>query len=240
VDEDGIFPLTGIQLTDWKNSERILFSGENEIVFETVEFKTPVSDLVMGNILEKINQTDKVVQVKLPDGRTGFVSSEYIVNFKVFKDTVKVNPIKIKEIAEQFTGRPYLWGGTSARAMDCSGFVKTIYFMNGLILARDASLQIRHGELIKTSANFDNLEIGDLLFFGKTEENGTSEKMTHVALSLSGTEYIHASGRIKKNSLNPESEIFSEYRKNSFVRARRIVGSEDRRGIQQLKEHPWY
>lgn len=240
VDDGGIFPLTEMQLTDWKNSERILFSGDNASVFGTSRLEKPVSDLVMGNILEKTGETENTIIVKLPDGRTGFVSPENWVNFNEFKTTVKAEPDKIKELAEQFTGRPYLWGGTSARAMDCSGFVKTLYFMNGIILARDASLQTRHGELIETSASFHNLEIGDLLFFGKKEDAKYGEKVTHVALSLSGTEYIHASGRIKKNSFNPESVIFSEYRKNSFVRARRIMGSEGNPGIQQLKEHPWY
>ena len=108
--------------------------------------------------------------------------------------------------------------------------------MNGIILARDASLQTNNGELTDTTNNFSNLQPGDLLFFGRTQP----EKVTHVALSLGGTEFIHASGRVKINSFDPESKIYSEYRKNSFIRARRIAGFEGTEGIQLVREHPWY
>ena len=51
----------------------------------------------------------------------------------------------ICKVARTFLGLPYLWGGSSAKAVDCSGFVQSVYFMNGLILPRDASLQALHG-----------------------------------------------------------------------------------------------
>ncbi len=137
-------------------------------------------------------------------------------------------------------GRPYLWGGTSARAMDCSGFVKTIYFMNGIIPARDASLQIKQGERIEVENDFSNLQTGDLLFFGQKQSESQPEKVTHVAISLGNTEFIHASGKVERNSFNPESSIFSEYRKNSFLGAKRIIGFENTNNIQTIKNHPWY
>ncbi|MBK6284521.1 MAG: C40 family peptidase [Draconibacterium sp.] len=120
-------------------------------------------------------------------------------------------------LANQLMGRPYLWGGTSARAMDCSGFVKTLYFMNGVILARDASLQIKQGEKVEVENDFSNLQTGDLLFFGQKKSDDQPEKITHVAFSLGNTEYIHASGKIERNSFERNSAIYSEYRKNSFV-----------------------
>ena len=88
------------------------------------------------------------------------------LDFDEFRNTIKPDTTEIKKLATQFLGRPYLWGGTSARAMDCSGFIKTLYFMNGLLLARDASLQTKYGTLVNTEANFNELKTGDLLFFG--------------------------------------------------------------------------
>jgi hypothetical protein len=51
---------------------------------------------------------------------------------------------------------------------------------------------------------------------------------------------MNEAGRMKMNSFNPASNIFSEYRKNSFLRAKRIIGSADAFGVLQLKNHPWY
>ena len=111
--------------------------------------------------------------------------------------------------------------------------------MNGLILARDASLQVRHGQLVETDESFSQFQPGDLLFFGRMTADST-ERITHVAISTGETEFIHASGRIKENSFNPASDIYSEYRRESFMRARRITGSEGTEGIRRISEHPWY
>jgi gamma-D-glutamyl-L-lysine dipeptidyl-peptidase len=85
-----------------------------------------------------------------------------------------------------------------------------------------------------------HFQTGDLLFFGQKTSETSKERVTHVALSLGGNEFIHASGRIKMNSFNPESPVFSEFRKNSFIRARRIIGAENSSGVLKLNEHLWY
>ena len=200
----------------------------------------PLSDISMGNILEETSRNYRAIKVRLPDGRTGFTQNKYWLDFDQFRNTIKPDTTEIKQLAIQLLGRPYLWGGTSARAMDCSGFIKILYFMNGLILARDASLQTKYGTLVSAEASFNKLQTGDLLFFGRNKTINKTEKVTHVALSFGGTEYIHAAGKVKRNSFNSQSEIFSEARVNSFVRARRIIGLTNQKGIQQLKHHPWY
>lgn len=240
VDGDGIELISEIQFTHWKNADKIIFTGEDQSVYNTENSEIPVSDITMGNILEKVDESQSFFNVKFPDGRSGFVSKKNWVDFNRFKNEIIPDTLTIHNMAIKLTGRPYFWGGTSNRAMDCSGFIKVIYFMNGLILARDASLQTKYGELIDIEPQYSPIQTGDLLFFGRKETENQPEKVTHVALSLGGTEYIHASGRIKQNSFNPESYIYSEYRKNSFVRARRIIGNNTREGIVAIKEHPWY
>jgi gamma-D-glutamyl-L-lysine dipeptidyl-peptidase len=240
VDSGGIEAVSEEQFTKWKQSKRIIYLGDNGVVYETQNFKIPVSDVSMGNILEETNRNYRAITVSLPDGRTGFTQKKDWLDFEQFKNSVKPDTTRLIEMATQLIGRPYLWGGTSARAMDCSGFIKTLYFMNGLILARDASLQTKYGNLVDTKTNFNQLQAGDLLFFGKKGNSELSEKVTHVALSFGDTEYIHAAGKVKRNSFNTESEIFSESRLNSFVRARRIIGVSKQNGIQQIKNHPWY
>ncbi len=240
VDGAGISPITQKEFVGWKLSKRVIFKGNNGFVYKTNSFKLPVSDVTMGDILEKTGQNNFAIQVRFPDGRTGFSPIKNWVDFKTFKTNTIPDTTAMKQMALQMIGRPYLWGGTSARAMDCSGFVKTLFFMNGLILPRDATQQARYGDPVDTKINFNKVVTGDLLFFGKAATANSAEKITHVALSLGKTEYINEAGRMKRNSFDPKSKDFSEYRKNSFLRAKRVVGSADAFGVLQLKNHPWY
>jgi cell wall-associated NlpC family hydrolase len=101
-------------------------------------------------------------------------------------------------------------------------------------------LQVRHGQPVNPGDSFEYLQPGDLLFFGRKTNEEQPERITHVAISLGKTEYIHAAGKVEENSFNPDSEIYSEYRRNTFIRAKRVIGSEGAEGIRWVKEHPWY
>jgi cell wall-associated NlpC family hydrolase len=81
--------------------------------------------------------------------------------------------------AESFIGVPYLWGGTTALGLDCSGFVQQVYRLNGVALPRDADQQAVLGRKVEEA------RAGDLMFFG-------ADSVTHVALATSATEFIHA------------------------------------------------
>jgi gamma-D-glutamyl-L-lysine dipeptidyl-peptidase len=81
--------------------------------------------------------------------------------------------------AESFIGVPYLWGGTTALGLDCSGFVQQVYRLNGVALPRDADQQAMLGRKVEVA------RAGDLMFFG-------AESVTHVALATSATDFIHA------------------------------------------------
>src|SRR5699024_4878699 len=95
--------------------------------------------------------------------------------------------------AKTMTGAPYLWGGTSTKGMDCSGFTKTIFFMNGWVIPRDASQQVHAGESIDTSEGFDNLRPGDLLFFGRPATETSPQRVVHVGMWIGNNEFIHSS-----------------------------------------------
>ena len=136
-------------------------------------------------------------------------------------------------------GIPYLWGGTSSKGLDCSGFSKTVYYANGIILPRDASQQVFSGDLVDTENDFENLQKGDLLFFGFSTDGNKKERITHVAIYIGNKNFIHASGKVKINSIDKNSEIFDEFRLKTFIRAKRILGSFDN-GENLIKNNSFY
>jgi len=125
-----------------------------------------------------------------------------------------------------------------AEGFDCSGFVKTVYFLNGLIMSRDASQQFQNGIRIRRASYPDSLKKGDLLFFGSSQRG--RPRPTHVGMYIGDSEFIHASGMVKINSLDSTRANFSRFRRDSFLGVRRIIGAPDGNGIQPVLEHDWY
>lgn len=61
--------------------------------------------------------------------------------------------------------------------------------------------------------------------------------MTHVAIYDADGNYVHSSGRVKRNSVDPASP---DYLTTHFLHAVRIHGNEGSDGITRAADHPWY
>jgi cell wall-associated NlpC family hydrolase len=129
-------------------------------------------------------------------------------------------------------GEPYLWGGTSTKSCDCSGLSKLSYFHNGIILKRNASQQALTGRRVEAK-DWPTLRSGDLLFFGNPETG----RVTHVAIYDHDGNYVHSSGRVKRNSVDPSSPA---YLPTPFLWAVNISDSIGTPGITRVIDHPWY
>ena len=105
---------------------------------------------------------------------------------------------------------------------------KTIYFLNGMVIPRDASQQVRTGKQTDEDKNFENLEVGDLLFFGRQATDLTAEKVVHVGMWIGNQEFIHSSGRVRISSFDKETDNYDEYNLNRYLRSKRILKKEDK------------
>ena len=220
------------EIEEWKHSDRMIFVPPSGWIYSNPSETGVTGDLVAGCIISRTGETDHHFKIILPDGREGFVHKQSLMTLKAFmEDTVTGDQIVSK--AESLLGVPYLWGGSSTKGMDCSGFVQVVFFMNRLILGRDASLQALQGDSVDISKGFGSLNKGDLLFFG------SDNRISHVAIYKGDGEYIHASGMVLINSLDSTRSNFNSYRRNSLVKAMRILVSKDL-SIVPVSKHEWY
>lgn len=123
------------------------------------------------------------VKVARPDGQEYFIQKGDLLE----EETCRTKGDLIR-FSQKFLGLPYTWGGRSSFGFDCSGFVQMLYGRLGIVLQRDARQQILDPRL--TACRMDEIEPGDLLFFGKAEQ-----KILHVGLSLGAGQFIHATSR---------------------------------------------
>ncbi len=184
-----------------------------------------ISDAVMADILLPIGKVGPSFKVQFPDGRTGYVPTKDVEYQDVYLAQHKPTPEGIERVALKMVGFPYLWGGTSTKGVDCSGFTKTVFRMNDIRLPRDASQQVHVGQKVKPGPNFENLRKGDLLFFGTKAENGKPAKIVHVAIYLGGGYFIQSADRVEINGLVEGDTAFDQFELNRFVEARRILPS---------------
>ena len=239
TENSSVKEMSKAEMAIWKQAEKVIYRENTGWLYDSPSMKSGVvGDLVGGAIIEKTGETSDYVNLILPDGRKGFAEKQHVMNFNDWKKSVSCTEESICNIAMTFMGLPYLWGGTSSKGVDCSGFVQSVFFRNGLILQRDASMQALHGINIDLSGGLGLLEKGDLLFFG-SKKNGTPH-VTHVAIYIGNKEYINSSGRVMVNSLDSTQLNFSSYKFNSLLSARRIIRVMGDPGIVPVNRQSWY
>jgi len=135
-------------------------------------------------------------ETRLGRGRSGYVAETDLVEIEQLPHRYPTADDYLKT-AESFIGVPYLWGGTTALGLDCSGFVQQVYRLNGVALPRDADQQAVLGRKVEEA------RAGDLMFFG-------ADSVTHVALATSATEFVHApmkGGVVEHSRLGPDRKL---------------------------------
>lgn len=228
VDDGGITLMDTKRFEEWKAGDKIIYTKTYGHAYQAADEKEIVSDLVAGDILEIVKRSNDHFVAAYPDGRIAMVRNNEAERYASWIQNMNPTPDNLVVTAKRLMGVPYLWGGTSTKGMDCSGFTKTIYFLNGMVIPRDASQQVHTGKQIDLKRNFENLEKGDLLFFGRKANDSTKEKVVHVGMWIGNNEFIHASNMVRISSVDRNAENFDEYNLNRYLRSKRILKEEDK------------
>lgn len=226
ADPDQMVRVTEDEALAWDKAKKYFVTNYFGFVFQQPSAQSfPLCDVTAGSVLKDLGTNGEWLKVGLADGRSGFIQKSSVIDYELWGS--KLTPVaeNIERTGKFLLGVPYLWGGTSAKGVDCSGFTKTVFLLNGQMLNRDANQQAEQGEHIEPGKNFENLRKGDLLFYGRKATDEKSERIVHVGIYLGNKEYIHSSGKVRINSFDPNSPLFDEYNLKRFVRARRVIAS---------------
>ncbi|MBR4809494.1 MAG: C40 family peptidase [Bacteroidales bacterium] len=227
VTDLSLHELTDEEKDAWLASPKWICTAEyTRIREEPGKDSAPICDFTMGDLVRQTGETcpsGRWTKVQLPDGRFGWVPSTAVTDFAMRTAALSPNAKDILSLARSFAGTPYMWGGNSIKHFDCSGLVKFCYYMNGLILPRNASQQIKCGRNVFK----EEWQPGDLLFFGSAKPF----RVTHVALYAGDGVIVHSSKKVKIETL----EVYGR----EPIGAVRILGYESN-GVKFLKDDPYY
>lgn len=84
---------------------------------------------------------------------------------------------QIAKLAISFQGTPYVWGGTTPKGFDCSGFVQYVFRQMGINLPRMSFQQANSG----TKIGLGSLRPGDLVAWDNGPRNPGAD---HIAIFL--------------------------------------------------------
>lgn len=220
----GIHPVTREELSAWNSAEKVIVTAHHGWVYTSAKTGSEVvSDVAGGCRLRYIGQKGKFYHVAYPDGREGYILKSISATESKWRASLKQDAESIVATAKTMHGIPYLWGGTSAKGADCSGFVRTTLFMHDIIIPRDASQQAYTGEHIDIAADFSNLQVGDLIFFGQKATSTRKERVVHVAIYIGNKRFIHSQGDVRISSFDKDDPLFDSYNLGRLLFAARVL-----------------
>ena len=138
-------------------------------------------------------------------------------NFIEFEKNRWIKKIDTKEINHQeksilkvlkiFLNTKYLWGGKTAKGIDCSAFIQIFFYYNRIFFPRDTKNQVRFCKRLKIK----KLGKGTLIFW-----------KGHVAICLNKSQLIHAYGPRKKVLIMPIKYTINLIHKTADLKIKKI------------------
>lgn len=215
---------------------KFICTAEYTHIYSTPSEKSQtLSDFILGDLVRQTGVVKgKWCKILMPDGQEGWVLRNQVQDFRKWALSRNPDGEQIVATAKKFMGVPYMWGGTSIKALDCSGLSRTVYFLNGIILPRNASQQAKVG----VEVPYEEAQMGDLIFYGRAATETSPERVTHVTIYMGGDRIIHEAQKVHESSLIPGTD---DYYSGTRLHVRRILGhADDGTGVRSVSSSPYY
>ena len=224
VHSSSIAWMTKEEYNAWNAAKKVVVTSHYGFTYEMPDKESlPISDVVAGNRLKLEEEAGDYYHVSYPDGRKAWISQSLAMTEEEWHASLRQDAESIIRTARSLMGIPYLWAGTSSKGVDCSGYVRTVLFMHDIIIPRDAYQQAGVGQRIDIAADFENLQPGDLVFFGRKATQESKERIIHVGIYIGGKRFIHSQGDVHISSFDPADSTYDEYNLNRLLYATRIL-----------------
>ena len=174
IDQDNVFTTYG----------RV--TGDGVYVRSGPSTDSDVLNTVDADTIVTINGfVDGWYDVTCKYGTEGYIRSDFLVL------TNSSSSSDIVDLAMQYLGTRYVYGGASPSGFDCSGFTMYIYGQMGYSLPHTATGQWQSG--IGTRVySISELQPGDLVFFNDPSRNA-GKACSHVGIYIGNGQHIHSS-----------------------------------------------
>ena len=162
-----------------------------------------VAELSFATVLASIEHVDGYTRVATPDDGSAWLADDVLRS--VEEPSGADDRLRLGAL---FLGLEYLWGGTSAYGLDCSGLIHAVSRVLGLRTPRDAHDQAA----AVANIPIDEAQPGDLYFFGRP-----GKPVHHVGF-VSPEGMLHASETGKRL----ENVALTDERRDTLVTAARF------------------
>ena len=160
-------------------------------------------DFIASDLINPLTLPDQLINAPMGSALVGFDEETRLLwneSYKyhgTYRDVRKpFNLDLLERTMHAWINAPYLWGGKTFMGVDCSGFVQTVFKVLGIKLKRDAYQQAEQGTVVES---LSDTKTGDVAFF-----HNETGRVTHVGIVLFPGEIIHASGKVRIDTLDEQ------------------------------------
>jgi len=157
-------------------------------------------------------------KIEMASGATGYIHPDYVEVVANSVSTTTAASVsaasgsvrsQVLDYASTFLGVPYVYGGSSPKGFDCSGFTSYVYKHFNVSLPHSSASQYTR----VTKVSRDNLQPGDLVFFASS---AGGSKINHVGIYVGNGNFIHAP---RPGKVVCYDSLYSSYYSSHYVGA---------------------